>query len=237
MHVTGLVLIGSILASLCVSPAISVPLGESTSTTQETLSLAPFNSIELDSGGKIFLRHGTAQRVTLLKGSRDYTSIVVSDRGQLVIEKCKVKCPKGYALEIEIVTSTIDAISVSNGGVIRSDSFPRQESISLAVSHGGVIDVRPLPVNSVSAAVEQGGRILVKPQTAMAASVNQGGEIMYWGNAKVVSSVSNGGAVTKGTADDAEKPLSDPGSSVPAVPAAKVDYHKFSLAALKDESR
>lgn len=193
---------------------------------QTAVPLAAFRSVELHDGVSAILRNGPTQRVTLLKGSLDYTSVTIADGGRLVIEKCKGRCPRGYELEIEIVTPYIDGISVADGGTIQSrDSFPRQPAIRAAVSNGGSIDIRSMTVDVVTASVEEGGRIFTMPQTALTASVFEGGNITYWGDARVESSVRQGGVVTRGTAADVDKPLSELGPlsemspSVPSVPS------------------
>ena len=189
---------------------------------QTVVPLVPFRSVELRNGAEVILRHGPAQRVTLLKGSLDYTRVTIADGGRLVIDKCKSRCPREYVVEIEIVTPDIAGISVTDGGTIQSrGSFPRQAEIGAAVREGGTIDIRSMAVDKVTASVEQGGRILATPQTALFASVVEGGEITYWGDGRVESSVRRGGAVTKGTAAEADKPLSElspPASFSPAVP-------------------
>jgi hypothetical protein len=47
------------------------------------------------------------------------------------------------------------------------------------------------------------------PQVVLSASVVNGGQITYWGDARIESSVRHGGAVTKGTAAEADRPLSE----------------------------
>src|SRR5215813_11697442 len=79
----------------------------STTSAQADVPVAPFDSIELHDGARVVLRYGPIQRVTLIKGSLDYTSVTVADGGRLIINKCKSRCPRGYELEIEIVTSDI----------------------------------------------------------------------------------------------------------------------------------
>jgi hypothetical protein len=192
-------------------------------SAQTVVPLAPFRSVELRDGGKAILHHGPVQRVTLLKGSPDYTLVTIAGGDRLVIDKCRNDCPRGYELEIEIVTPGIAGISIAHGGTIASrGNFPRQAEIRVAVSNGGTIDVRSMTVDSVNASVDQGGRIFTKPQSAMSASVRQGGIITYWGDAQVKSSVQHGGVVTKGSADEADKPLSDFGHSFPSVPPSPI---------------
>ena len=208
---------------LHISSAIRVSSAHSDSTSRaiglQAGSLGRFSSVELRNGGKVFLRHGKTQRVTLLKGSSVYTQIAIAGEDRLVIDKCKNDCPRGYELEIEIVTPDISIVSIADGGTIEVlDSFPPRKEIRVAVSQGGTIDIRTLTVDSVTASVDQGGKILTKPQSAMIASVRQGGNITYWGDARVRSSVRDGGVVTKGTAEDADKPLSALSDSFQVVP-------------------
>src|ERR1700730_9334702 len=94
---------------------------------QKVVPLTSFSLVELHDGGKAILHHGPTQRVTLLKGSLDYTRVTIADGGRLVINRCKTECPRGYDLEIEMVTPDIARISVADGGTIQSrGSFPRQ---------------------------------------------------------------------------------------------------------------
>jgi putative autotransporter adhesin-like protein len=184
---------------------------------QTTLQVAPFNSIELPSGGHVVLQSAPTQRVALVRGSLDYTRVAVADGGRLIIDKCFRKCPQGYRLELEILAPNVTGMSLANGGRIQSrGSFPRQNELAVAVSHGGTIDVRSMVAQRVTASVDQGGRILTVPQATLSARVTQGGVITYWGNAQVRSSVEHGGVVNKGSADEISLPLSEVGSSLPS---------------------
>ena len=227
-------LLTSVLFLLIISPATRVLTVHSESmsrpvVSQRVVSLGRFSSVELRNGGKVFVRHGATQRVTLLKGNPTFTDVTVAGGERLVIDKCRSKCPRGYELEIEIVMPDITAISIADGGTIAvRGNFPGREGMSVAVSQGGTIDIRSLTVDSVTASIDQGGIIFTKPRSAMIASVRNGGNITYWGDAQVTSSVQQGGVVAKGTADDAEKPLSDLapshqyGSPVPPLPPVPV---------------
>ena len=223
MYLVNRFLLPSVLFLLFMSPAIRVSTAHSESMSQlvesQTVgSLGRFSSVELHNGAKAILRYGPAQRVTLLKGSLNYTQVTA--RGdRLLIDKCRDRCPRGYELEIEIVAPYIDGISIVDGGTIAGwGSFPRQAEIRVAVSNGGTIDIRSMTVDSVAASVDQGGRILTKPHTAMIASVRHGGNITYWGDPQVISSVRDGGVVVRGAADEADKPLSDFDPSPPFSP-------------------
>jgi hypothetical protein len=184
---------------------------------QAQLQLAQFNAIESLNSGHVVLRPGSTQRVTMVKGSLDYTRVAVTDRGVLVIQKCDRKCPRGYELELEILVPNISRISLSNGGRIQSlGAFPRQGELSLAVSNGGMVDVRSIVADRITATVEQGGRILTVPQSTLLARVSHGGAITYWGSGQVTSSIEDGGIVSKGSARELVLPLSDIGKAVQA---------------------
>jgi hypothetical protein len=170
---------------------------------QRGIQVGSFSSIELPEGGHVVLRHSATQRVTLVRGSLDYTRLSVTSRGVLVIDKCYRKCPRGYRLELEILSPSVSRLSLANGGSIQSrGSFPRQSALVVDVSHGGVIDVRSMVARSVTASVNQGGRILTMPQASLVASVTQGGAIFFWGDPLVTSSISHGGVVTRGSAGE-----------------------------------
>ena len=209
MYLIARFLLASVVVVLFTSPIVA----------QKIVPLAPFSSVELHDGGHAILRHGPLQRVTLLNGSLDYTSVTVADGGRLLIDSCAMHCPRGYELEIEIVTPDVAGISVNDGGTIQSvGSFPRQTEIRVAVNDGGTIDIRSMSVDTVTASVHSGGRIFTRPQNALSAKVADGGIITYWGDARVSKSIKGGGVVTRGTAAEATQPLSEPHTPVPSVP-------------------
>jgi Putative auto-transporter adhesin, head GIN domain len=222
MYVLSRFLVASVL--LFISPAVRVSTAQSGSlpasvVAQKVIPLTPFSSVELRSGGRAILHHGPTQSVTLVKGSLDYTRVTIADGGRLVIDRCKSECPRGYDLEIEIVTPDIARVSVEDGGTIQSSgSFPRQVEITVGVNDGGTIDIRSMAVDSVSASVYSGGRIFTRPQAAMFASVVDGGIITYWGDARIRKSIKGGGVVTRGTAAEAGQPLSESSPPLPSVP-------------------
>jgi hypothetical protein len=187
---------------------------------QTAIRLAPFKAVTLRSGGTVTLRYAPTQRVTLLKGSTDYSRVTVAEGGRLVIDRVEGKRPKGYEVEIEILTPELAEVMVSDGGTIRSQgSFPPQAALGVAVRNGGTIDLRSMTVDAVSAAVEEGGRILTTPQSVLSATIAGGGGITYWGHPRVTSSVEHGGVVARGTAADLEQSLEDCSPAVPATPA------------------
>ena len=189
---------------------------------------ASFSSVELRNGGKVNLIHGQSQGVTLLKGDPEQASITIRNDGRLVIDRCPTRCPRNHDFVVEVVTPALGAIAVAEGGTIRAGSgFPPQPEVIVDVSQGGAIDIRSLPVASVTASVYSGGRIFTRPGTALSADVEQGGNITYWGDAVVESSIRHGGVVAKGMASDAERLLAEltdpqfvePPAPIPPVPA------------------
>ena len=161
-------------AAILTASVLAVP-----SRVVQTVPLSAFDSVELRGGGKAILLHGPTPQVTLLRGSRDYTS-VTSKGGLLVIDNCKLRCPRGYELTVEIVTPHFARVSVRDGGTIESrGNFALQSAIAASVRSGGTIDIRTIRVDRVSASVSEGGRIFARPQASMFATVMNGGNITY----------------------------------------------------------
>jgi Putative auto-transporter adhesin, head GIN domain len=188
---------------------------------QTSVQVPAFSAIEISNGGHAVLRSAPAPRVTILTGSLDYTRIAVTNAGVLVIDKCRVKCPRGYVLDVEILAPGVSSISFANGGWIRTvGTFAPQPDLSVDISHGGTIDVRSLAAERVTASVQHGGRILTVPRESLSATVTQGGAITYWGNGRVRQSVQHGGVVQKGSPDEIDLPLAEPGPALisPPVP-------------------
>ena len=190
--------------------ALAVLIVPIISAAQTTVPVPQFRSVELRNGGMVILRHGPSQRVTLLQGSVQQTSVEV-DGDWLVIDRAKSVPHRNYRLEIEVVTPWIAEVSVQHGGTLQSrGAFPPQASIEASVSNGGTLDIRSIETDNVEAAVSQGGRIFLKADQSLVASVHQGGIITWWGDARVRRSVRHGGAVVQGAAADVDKPLVPP---------------------------
>jgi beta-lactamase regulating signal transducer with metallopeptidase domain len=203
----------------------TVSATESPVATQAVVPLSSsFSAIELRNGGKVALVHGESQRVTFIEGDPQESGVTIRDDGRLVIDRCAKRCSRQHDLDVQVVTPGLAAIAVAEGGTIQSRSgFPPQPKIALDVSQGGTIDLRSIPVASVTASVYSGGRIFTKPTSALSATIEQGGGITYWGDAAVESSIRHGGAVVKGSEADADRPLAELGPEtpppVPPVPA------------------
>jgi len=182
-----------------------------------------FRAIELRGGGIVTVRHGPTRQVSVIGDNPG--RIIRAEHGRLIIDRCARGCARNHRFKVEIVTPELDTVAVSDGGLIEvGEGFARQRTLTAAVSQGGVIDMRALEADDVTAAVQQGGRILVHPTRELTGAVSHGGVITYWGDPQVVSSVSDGGVVHGGDAGDLRRPLSEidaglmPPPPVPPVP-------------------
>ena len=182
---------------------------------ETVVPVGSFKTVALHSGGRVILRHGTDYRVRVLEGSAEYVKIEVTDGEHLVIERCPGDCQERYKPVIEVVAPTIDAIKVTDGGTIETrGTYPRQANLLAAVQNGGVLDLRAMSVQSVSASVYSGGRILTTPRKDLRGRVEQGGAITYWGEPTVMSAIEHGGVVARGRRADLTKPLHELGAAV-----------------------
>lgn len=178
-----------------------------------------YHAIALEGGGHIVLRHGDAARVDFVKGDAAHTAIRVAD-GKLIVENCRRDCPDGYEMELAVTAPEIAALSVRDGGAIEvQGGFPEQQTLSVSVSEGGLIDVRAMPAREIAASVNQGGNIYAAPRASLAAAVSHGGHIAYWGGAKIRQSVCDGGVIARGRAADARKPFQELRPKLPVIPA------------------
>ncbi|HEY6579159.1 MAG TPA: DUF2807 domain-containing protein [Rhizomicrobium sp.] len=174
-------------------------LAAAPSLAQQVVRVAPFDSIELEGGGHVIVKHGDVQQVRLIKGSTAFTRFVVDEPRKLRIQACNSDCPPHYNLEVEITTRGVDALGVSGGGAIDSTGgFPAPRKLSLAVQGGGTIDARAMDADRATAAVDGGGDIRVRADGKLTAAIDGGGNIQYWGNARVTQAIDGGGKVERG---------------------------------------
>jgi hypothetical protein len=102
-------------------------------------------------------------------------------------------------MRIEIQSPQVPDLAVSGGGMMTVQrGFRPQRELSAAISGGGKIDSREVEIGDVSAAVDGGGELLVRPRSSLQAAVNGGGSIRYWGNPQVTSAINGGGHVGPG---------------------------------------
>ena len=196
-------------------PSLSIALmlvgcAPAASASAETVAAAPFSSVQLRNGGEVRIGHGDAQRVTLVEGDSRQAGFTVED-GRLVVDRCRSRCDHRRPFRVEIVTPLLDAVSVEEGGrLIVLPGFPRQVQLAAAVGNGGLVDVRTMAVDQMTAAVAQGGVILTRPGRRLDAAISQGGVINYWGDPTVVKAVRGGGVVQRGSAEEFVRPLAEP---------------------------
>lgn len=185
----------------------------------------PFTAIELHDGGHVIVRNGPAQRVNLSPGAAKHANVTVSANGALVIRGCRQNCPRGFKLNVEIVTPSIARILVSDGGSIAiATPFPAQPTLTAVVNSGGIIDARALRAEAATAQVRSGGVILLRAEHTLDASVVDGGRIVYWGRPAARTFIDRGGAIEKGEPAQENTPLSEfnpplaPPPNVPPLP-------------------
>ena len=180
------------------SPSLA-GLSATASHAQQPIPAAPFQSVELRGGGDVTIVPGPIQRVTLVSGSSAFTHFRVREGGKLQIEtSCNSRCPHNYDLRIRIESPSVPDVAIQAGGtIIAQRGFARQQDIAVAVSAGGTIDLRALDADEVSAAINAGGDIYVRPRLTLNAAVHAGGDVHYSGNPQVSMAVSQGGNVSR----------------------------------------
>jgi hypothetical protein len=165
-------------------------------TSGEVVPVGQFDSVGLHGGGHVVLHYGATERVTLLKGSTQYTHVFVENGHSLRIDTCNGSCPMQYDLEIEIVMPRVTAVAIMGGGHIESaPGFPAQGTIAAAIHGGGNIDIRAIDATDATAVVDGGGRIRLHSDRGLTAAVNGGGSIGYSGTPEVTSAINGGGSI------------------------------------------
>ena len=166
----------------------------------EVVPVPQFRSVELRGGGAVTIVPGSSQRVTILEGTSQITSMRVDHGGKLEIDTCRSgQCPNAYRLRVEIQSVRVPDLAVNGGGLISTSAgFAPQSQLSAAVNGGGKIDARSIEATNVSAAVNGGGELMVRPRGALSAAVNGGGRVRYWGTPSVSSAIRGGGSVGPG---------------------------------------
>jgi hypothetical protein len=165
----------------------------------QVISVPPFKSIEVHGGGEAVLRHGDAQRVTLLEGDAKIAEIAVTGDGKLTLAPCQGMCWGNHKFRVEIVTPAIAGVEVHGGGEVTAEgSFPKQPSLAVSVHGGGEADLRAIPAERVAASVHGGGDADVRAEGTLTASVHGGGDLHYWGHPKVTASTHGGGSIESG---------------------------------------
>jgi hypothetical protein len=175
--------------------AASALLALAPAAAQTPVSVPAFDSLELRGGGRVTVRHGAEQSVTLVRGDPAITRFTVDRDGRLRIDACTRTC-RDYDLRVEIVIPELDAVAIEGGGTIRADGrFPERRALAIAVSGGGTIDMSAVSTADVAASVHGGGSITTHARNSLAASINGGGSVRYLGDPSVSSAINGGGSV------------------------------------------
>lgn len=164
----------------------------------EPVQVPSFRSVQVRGGGDVMIVPGPVQRVTVLHGSTRFTTFRVRRDRQLQIDACNGQCPRNYNLRIRIESPRVPDVAITGGGtIIASAGFAPQPHIAAAVTAGGTIDLRAIEAHDVSAAVNAGGDIYVRPRATLTAAVKAGGDIHYAGHPQVFTAISDGGNVSR----------------------------------------
>ena len=184
------------------SPLLLFPIALSLAVPAAAAEVVPvslFSSVQLRGGGTVVVRPGPVQRVTIVNGSAQFTRVRVERGRQLTIDACNTRCPHNYDLRIEIVTPEAPDVAIQGGGEISAaPGFGAERELGMAISGGGVIDMRSVRASDISAAINGGGKILAGPSATLSAAVNGGGEIRYAGDPIVSTAIQGGGSVRRG---------------------------------------
>jgi hypothetical protein len=182
---------------LAAAIAVAAPVAASAQTVMPT---DKFTSVDLHGGGKITIRQGPVQRVTLVRGDPKEARFEVVDRdrgGRLIMSPCDHSCWGSRQFEVEIETPVLNGIDIHGGGHITAHgAFPAQNAVSAAIHGGGDIDMKDVPARSASAAIHGGGKIYVSAQSSLSASIMGGGAIRYLGQPTVNSEIHGGGTIS-----------------------------------------
>lgn len=169
-------------------------------SAQTVMPTDRFTSVDLHGGGKITIRQGPVQRVTLVRGDPKVARFEVTDRdrgGRLVMSPCEGFCWGSHHFEVEIETPELNGVAIHGGGhIVAHGAFPSQGAVAASIHGGGEIDMKDVPAKSASASIHGGGRIQVAAQSALAASIFGGGSIRYLGQPTVASEIHGGGTIS-----------------------------------------
>jgi hypothetical protein len=175
--------------------ALGLLLAAAPAAAQIPVDVPAFDSIGLRGGGRVVVRHGPQQSVTLVRGDLETTRFTVRHDGKLEIDACVRSC-RDYDLLVEIVTPELDGVGIEGGGAIRAEgAFPRGGELALGVDGGGTIDMIAVEASSVAAGIDGGGTILAYARDRLVAGINGGGAIRYRGDPSVTAAIDGGGTV------------------------------------------
>ncbi|NHK28250.1 hypothetical protein FF098_010070 [Parvularcula flava] len=191
----------STLGSLCLSIAAGVGFfAYSTSPSfaadyenGQVVETAPFTGVVLAGGGDIAIRRGDTPSVRIIDGG-EAMKIEVDDEALSI--SCKKPCPRGTKLEVEVTTSSVEAIVIAGGGDIEVlDTFDKVDELDIVITGGGMIDAFGAPADEVSIAITGGGEIMVTAEEELDVAIIGGGTITYRGNPSIDRSIIGGGTI------------------------------------------
>ncbi len=184
------------MKAITLAAALAALLCGTAGAARTPVAVPAFDSIGLQGGGRVTVRHGATQSVTLVRGSLDLTRFTVDRDGKLEIHACVRSC-RDYDLEVEIVTPVLEGVGIEGGGHIRAEgAFPERDALALGIRGGGEIDMRAIHAATIAAGIHGGGSILAFARDRLAAGIDGGGEIRYLGNPAVTSGINGGGSVS-----------------------------------------
>src|SRR3569623_1185784 len=141
-------------------PIIALPLAFSVAALAEAqiVPVPSFKAVELSGGGDLTIVPGPVQRVTIVRGSTQFTTVRTDRDGKLVIDACNAQCPHNYPLLIRVESPQVPTVAVRAGGTITvGNGFAPQRDVVAAVSAGGTDDHRALPAGRADEEVTAGG--------------------------------------------------------------------------------
>ncbi|TFI59423.1 hypothetical protein E2493_04305 [Sphingomonas parva] len=165
-------------------------------SAETVVPVARFDAVALTGGGEVRIRHGAAQKVTLLRGNLETSRFTVRNGG-LEIRACTRTC-RDYDLVVEIVTPDVHALAITGGGsIVAEGAFPARKALAASITGGGVIDADAMRTQAVAASIKGGGVIRTNPQQSLAAAIKGGGNVVYRGDPHKTVVVDGGGEVTR----------------------------------------
>ena len=177
-----------VLATLAATPTLAA----------EVVTVPQFRAVELRGGGDITIRRGPVQQVTMLEGSRQFTTFRMERHGKLAIDACNRQCPRNYRLRIEVQSPSVPDVAITGGGtIVARPGFAPQSQVAAAIKGGGMIDLRSVRASNTAAAIHGGGKIVTGVSSSLVAAVNGGGEVRYSGTPQLTSAINGGGSVSQ----------------------------------------
>ena len=182
------------LSALFAAACLAAPMA---AHAQAVIPVDRFTAVELHGGGRIIVRPGPVQKVTLVRGDSRVAEFRV--RGDtLIIGPCRGFCFGSHDLDVEIEAPALTGAAILGGGeIVAKGAFPAQGAVSARIKGGGDIDMRAVPAQRASARIVGGGKILVAAHDDLDASIFGGGLIRYAGRPRVDSAIHGGGAVSE----------------------------------------